>query len=220
MYLPGELQGGHRCILSGEPDRDTQVYPCQENLTGYTGVSLSGEPDREDTGVSLSGEPDREIHRCILSGEQDREDTGVSLSGSPDRRTQVSSLSGEPDRDTQVSLSGEQDREDTGVSQCLARRYTWCISLSGEQDREDTGVSRQENKIGRTQCPILSGEPDRDTQVYLPGELQGGHRCICQENQTGYTGVSLSGEPDREDTGVSCLVLLTGCTGVLPVRFS
>ena len=62
VYLPVELQGGHRCISQENLTRYTGVS-CQENLGGHRCISLSGEPDREDTGVSLSGEPD-EIHLC------------------------------------------------------------------------------------------------------------------------------------------------------------
>ena len=81
--------------------------------------------------------------------------------------------------------------EDTGVLSCQENLTGYTGVLPGEQDREDTGVSPcQENKTGRT-------------QVYLPGELQGGHRCILSGEPDRIHRCILSGEPDREDTGVS-----------------
>ena len=153
-------------------------------------------PDRFSwTQVYLPGDTGQGLHRCILFRRTRQGYTGVSC---------------------QENKTG---------------RYT-CVSLSGEQDREDTGVSRQENLIGRTQV-YLPGEPDRedtgvspslvqdreDTGVSLSGSPDRIHRCPpCQVLQMGGHRCILSGEPDREDTGVSRQENKTGRTQVYLAR--
>ena len=176
MYLARRTrQGGHRCISSGEPDREETGVSRQENQTGRTQVYLVRRTRQEG-------------HRCISPGEQDREDTGASGQENQTGRTQVYLTRRTGQGGHKCISPGEQDREDTGVS---SPEGTKCISI-GVLD-VGQGVSHRIVRIGRTQVYLCLGELQTGmTQVYLVRRTrQGGHKCISP------------GEQDREDTGVS-----------------